>query len=138
MAEYRLLLEHGHDDAYQTLNGYEKTGGFSALKKALKGERSAIIDQIKASGLRGRGGAGFPTWIKWNGIPKDTKTPHSVLCNADEREPGTFNDNELMVRTPCLMIEGMIIAGFATQGDVGYVYIRGEFIDAAKAVRKAI
>jgi NADH-quinone oxidoreductase subunit F len=138
MAEMRLLLEHGHDDAYGTLKGYLKTGGFDALKKAVKMERQAIIDQIKASGLRGRGGAGFPTWIKWNGIPKEKKSKHYVLCNADEGEPGTFKDKELMERTPFLMIEGMIIAGLATQGDVGYVYIRGEFVDAARAVRRAI
>jgi NADH-quinone oxidoreductase subunit F len=138
MAELRLILEHGADDAYQTLKGYQKTGGFDALAKAVKMDRQAIIDEIKASGLRGRGGAGFPTWIKWNGIPKDKTSPHYVLCNADEGEPGTFKDKEIMERTPFLMIEGMIIAGYATQADVGYVYIRGEFIDAAKAVRKAI
>src|SRR6185437_10231805 len=98
----------------------------------------AAIDQIKASGLRGRGGAGFPTWIKWNGIPKDKKGPHYLICNADEGEPGTFKDKQLMEQTPFLLIEGMIIGGWATQGDAGYIYIRGEFIDAAKALRKAI
>lgn len=138
MAEYKLLFEHAHDPAYATLQGYEKTGGFEALKKVIKGERQAVIDEIKASGLRGRGGAGFPTWIKWNGIAKEKKGPHYVLCNADEGEPGTFKDKQLMEETPFLLIEGMIIAGYATQADVGYIYIRGEFIDAAKALRKAI
>lgn len=138
MGEHKLLFEHAHDPSYRTLAGYQAKGGFEALKKALKMEKQAIIDQMKASGLRGRGGAGFPTWIKWNGIPKDKVGPHYVLCNADEGEPGTFKDKQLMEETPFLLIEGMIIAGIATQGDVGYVYIRGEFIDAARAMRSAI
>jgi NADH-quinone oxidoreductase subunit F len=138
MAERKLLLEHAGNPAYATLKGYLATGGYDALKKAAKMERQAIIDQIKASGLRGRGGAGFPTWIKWNGIPKDKKSPSYVVCNADEGEPGTFKDKQLMEQTPFLLIEGMTLAGLATQSDIGYVYIRGEFVDAARAVRKAI
>src|SRR5579862_1992510 len=138
MSEKKLLLEHAHDPAYQTLSGYQKTGGFNGLKKAVKMDRQAVIDQIKVSGLRGRGGAGFPTWIKWNGIPKDKKGPSYMICNADEGEPGTFKDKQLMEETPFLLVEGMIIGGYATNSDAGYIYIRGEFIDAAKAVRKAI
>lgn len=138
MGEYKLLLEHSHDPAYATLAGYQAKGGYAALKKALGMERQAIIDEVKASGLRGRGGAGFPTWIKWNGIPKDKNGKHYLICNADEGEPGTFKDKQLMETTPFLLIEGMTIAGFATQGDAGYIYIRGEFVDAAKALRKAI
>jgi NADH-quinone oxidoreductase subunit F len=138
MAEYKLLFEHSHDPKFATLDGYIKAGGFAALKKAVGMERQAIIDEIKASGLRGRGGAGFPTWIKWNGIPKEKNGAHYVLCNADEGEPGTFKDKQLMETTPFLLIEGMTIAALATQADVGYIYIRGEFIDAAKALRKAI
>jgi NADH-quinone oxidoreductase subunit F len=138
MGEYKLLLEHSHDPAYATLAGYQAKGGYAALKKALGMERQAIIDEVKASGLRGRGGAGFPTWIKWNGIPKDKKGKHYLICNADEGEPGTFKDKQLMETTPFLLIEGMTIAGFATQGDAGYIYIRGEFVDAARALRKAI
>jgi NADH-quinone oxidoreductase subunit F len=138
MGEMKLLLEHAHDQAYATLSGYRATGGYQALTKALGMERQSVIDQVKASGLRGRGGAGFPTWIKWNGVPKDTTKPHYVLCNADEGEPGTFKDKQLMEQTPFLLVEGMTIAGYATQSEVGYVYIRGEFVDAARAVRKAI
>lgn len=138
MGERKLLFEHAGDPAYASLSGYLKTGGYDGLKKAVKMDRQAVIDQVKASGLRGRGGAGFPTWIKWNGIPKDKKSPHYILCNADEGEPGTFKDKQLMEQTPFLLIEGMTIAGWATQGDVGYIYIRGEFIDAAKALRRAI
>ncbi|MCB8933600.1 MAG: NADH-quinone oxidoreductase subunit NuoF [Fimbriimonadaceae bacterium] len=138
MGEYKLLLEHAHDDAYGTLDGYKKTGGYAALAKALKGDRQAVIDQVKASGLRGRGGAGFPAWIKWNGIPKDEAKPHYILCNADEGEPGTFKDKELMERCPFQLIEGMSLAGYATGSRVGYIYIRGEFVDAARSMRRAI
>jgi NADH-quinone oxidoreductase subunit F len=141
MGEYKLLLEHASDPAYRTLEGYQAKGGYAALKKVVaSGDRQAVIDSVKTSGLRGRGGAGFPTWIKWNGIPKD-KThgkKHYVLCNADEGEPGTFKDKQLMEQCPFQLIEGMTIAGFATQGDVGYIYIRGEFIDAARSLRSAI
>ncbi|HTQ09564.1 MAG TPA: NADH-quinone oxidoreductase subunit NuoF [Fimbriimonadaceae bacterium] len=138
MAERKLLLEHAHDSAYGTLAGYKKTGGYRALEKALKIERQAVIDNVKASGLRGRGGAGFPAWIKWNGIPKDKKGPSYMICNADEGEPGTFKDKQLMEQTPFLLVEGMTIGGYATNSESGYIYIRGEFIDAAKALRKAI
>ncbi|MBS1708680.1 MAG: NADH-quinone oxidoreductase subunit NuoF [Armatimonadetes bacterium] len=138
MAERKLLLEHAHDPAYATLDGYLAKGGYAGLKKALAGERQAVIDEIKASGLRGRGGAGFPTWIKWNGITKDKKGPHYLICNADEGEPGTFKDKQLLEQTPFLLVEGMTIAAWATQSDRGYVYIRGEFVDAARALRKAI
>jgi len=138
MPERKLLLEHAHDPAYATLGGYQKTGGFKALEKALKMERQAVIDQVKASGLRGRGGAGFPAWIKWNGIPKDKKGPSYMICNADEGEPGTFKDKQLMEETPFLLVEGMIIGGYATNSEAGYIYIRAEFLDAAKAMRKAI
>jgi len=138
MAELKLILEHAHDPAYRTLQGYRAQGGYQALEKVLKMDRQAVIDEVKASGLRGRGGAGFPTWIKWNGIEKDKKQPHYMICNADEGEPGTFKDKQIMEETPFLMIEGMTIGGYATNADAGYVYIRGEFIDAAKAVRKAI
>ncbi len=138
MAERKLLLEHAHDPAYCTLNGYTAKGGYKALAKALGSERQTIIDEVKTSGLRGRGGAGFPTWIKWNGLPKEKTKPHYVVCNADEGEPGTFKDKQLMEQCPFLLIEGMTIAGYATRSEQGYIYIRGEFIDAARSLRRAI
>lgn len=139
MAELKLLFEHAGDPAYASLAGYQAKGGYQGLKKALGMERQAVIDQVKASGLRGRGGAGFPTWIKWNGIEKEKTHPHHfILCNADEGEPGTFKDKQIMEQTPFLLIEGMTIAAFATQADLGYIYIRGEFVDAARALRSAI
>ncbi len=138
MGERKLLLEHAHDPAYATFAGYVKTGGYEGLKRAVGMDRQDVIDHIKASGLRGRGGAGFPTWIKWNGIEKEKTKPHYVLCNADEGEPGTFKDKELMERCPHQLVEGMAIAGYVSHADCGYIYIRGEFVDAARAMRKAV
>jgi NADH-quinone oxidoreductase subunit F len=138
MAEHKLLFKHTDDPTYRTLKGYQANGGYKGLAKTLKMEKQAVIDEIKASGLRGRGGAGFPTWIKWNGLAKEKQTTHYVICNADEGEPGTFKDKQLMETCPFLLIEGMTIAAYAVQGDVGYIYIRAEFLDAAKAVRRAI
>ena len=109
-----------------------------ALPKALGMERSTIVDSIKASGLRGRGGAGAPAALKWGGMPKDKKSPHYLICNADEGEPGTFKDKQLLETCPFQLIEGMTIGGYAVQGDVGYIYIRGEFMDGAKSVRAAL
>lgn len=138
MAEYKLLLEHSHLPEYRTLDGYLTKGGYEGLKAALSMDRQGIIDHIKASGLRGRGGAGFPTWIKWNGIAKDKRGPHWLICNADEGEPGTFKDKQLLETCPFQLVEGMTIASLATEAEVGYVYIRGEFIDAARSLRNAI
>ncbi len=138
MAEYKLLLEHSHDPSFRTLEGYKKLGGYVALPRALKMERQTIVDSIKTAGLRGRGGAGAPAALKWGGMPKEKKGPHYLICNADEGEPGTFKDKQLLETCPFELIEGMTIAAYAVQGDVGYIYIRGEFVDGAKAVRAAI
>jgi len=138
MAEYKLLLEHSKDPLFRTLAGYRAKGGYTALLKALGMERSAICDSIKTAGLRGRGGAGAPAFLKWGGMPKEKKTEHYLICNADEGEPGTFKDKELLENCPFSLVEGMTIAGYAVQGDVGYIYIRAEFMDGAKAVRNAI
>lgn len=138
MAIKNLLFEHRLVDNIQDIAVYEKNGGYASLKKAVEMDRQAIIDEVKASGLRGRGGAGFPTWIKWNGLPKNYDVPHYVICNADEGEPGTYKDRELMLKLPHLLVEGMAIAGFATYSKAGYIYIRGEYVEPAWQVRKAI
>ncbi|RYG34628.1 NADH-quinone oxidoreductase subunit NuoF [bacterium] len=138
MAERKLLFEHTHNPEFRTLSGYRAKGGYKALEKALAGERSTIVDGIKAAGLRGRGGAGAPAFLKWGGMPKEKKGPHYLICNADEGEPGTFKDKQLLETCPFELVEGMTIAGFAVQGDVGYIYIRGEYMDAAKSLRAAI
>jgi len=138
MGELRVLFQHRDVPGIENLAVYEQHGGYSALRKALGTTRQQVIDEVKASGVRGRGGAGFPAWIKWNGIPKDERQPHYVLCNADEGEPGTFKDRELMMRLPHQLIEGMIIAGYATLAKVGYIYIRGEYTEPARVMRRAI
>lgn len=138
MAELKVLFKDIDVPGIERLEVYEQHGGYSALRKALGMTRQQVIDEVKASGLRGRGGAGFPAWIKWNGIPKDESLPHYVQCNADEGEPGTFKDRELMLRHPHQLIEGIIIAGYATLSKVGYIYIRGEYTEPARVMRRAI
>lgn len=138
MAEYKLLLEHSHDPTFRTLEGYRRLGGYQGLAKALEMERGAIVDSIKTAGLRGRGGAGAPAALKWGGMPKEKTRPHYLICNADEGEPGTFKDKQLLETCPFELVEGMTIAAYAVQADAGYVYIRGEFMDAAKSLRAAI
>jgi len=105
MAEYKLLLEHSKDPLFKTLSGYKAKGGYTALPKALGMERSAIVDSVKAAGLRGRGGAGAPAALKWGGMPKEKKTEHYLICNADEGEPGTFKDKELLENCPFELVE---------------------------------
>jgi NADH-quinone oxidoreductase subunit F len=119
---------------------YLQNGGYQALDKALKTmEPAAIIDEVKKSSLRGRGGAGFPTGMKWSFVPKDSPKPKYVLCNADESEPGTCKDRPLMEMDPHQLIEGMVIAGRAIGSQQGFIYIRGEYryvldiVDAAIA-----
>ena len=138
MAIKNLLFANRDLANIENLDVYEAHGGYAGLKKAVTIERQAVIDDIKASGLRGRGGAGFPTWIKWNGLPKNYDAPHYVICNADEGEPGTYKDRELMLKLPHLLVEGMAIAGYATCSTAGYVYIRGEYVEPAWQIRKAI
>ncbi|HLV82117.1 MAG TPA: NADH-quinone oxidoreductase subunit F, partial [Chthonomonadaceae bacterium] len=133
-----LLFANRDVPGIQNTEVYEAHGGYAGLRKAVKMDRQAVVDEIKTSGLRGRGGAGFPTWIKWNGLPKNYDAPHYVICNADEGEPGTYKDRELMLALPHLVIEGMILAGYATYSKAGYIYIRGEFVEPAWQIRKAI
>jgi NADH-quinone oxidoreductase subunit F len=138
MAIKNLLFANRDVPNIENLDVYEQNGGYAALKKAVTMERQAVVEEVKTSGLRGRGGAGFPTWIKWNGLPKNYDNPHYVVCNADEGEPGTYKDRELMLKLPHLLVEGMILAGYATYTRVGYVYIRGEYVEPAWQMRKAI
>ncbi len=133
-----LLFEHRDKPNIENLDVYEANGGYEGLRRAVTLDRQAVIDEIKTSGLRGRGGAGFPTWIKWNGIPKNSDKPHYLICNADEGEPGTYKDRELMLKVPHLLVEGMAIAGYACFGTAGYIYIRGEYVEPAWQIRKAI
>src|SRR3982751_125275 len=118
----RVHMENGH-----TLKVYQDTGGYASLKKALQMSPADIIEEVKKSALRGRGGAGFPTGMKWSFVPKDSPKPKYVVCNADESEPGSFKDRYLMERDPHSMIEGMLIAAYALGAKMGFIYIRGEY-----------
>lgn len=135
--EVKVLTEHYAKDDFAKLDGYKKQGGYEVLKKALKMQPQAIIDEVKASGLRGRGGAGFPTGMKWGFLPKNNE-PRYLLCNADEGEPGTFKDRLMMERAPHQLIEGMIISGHAVGSKKGYIYVRGEYFYILDILRKAI
>ncbi|MQA89527.1 MAG: NADH-quinone oxidoreductase subunit NuoF [Gemmatimonas sp.] len=137
-SEVRLLSEHFGDPEARTLEGWEARGGYSALRKALGESRKDIIEEVKKSGLRGRGGAGFPTGVKWSFMPKDSGKQHYLLCNADESEPGTFKDRELMRWTPHQLIEGCLIGAYAIQASHCYIYIRGEFFEATQILARAI
>jgi NADH-quinone oxidoreductase subunit F len=122
-----------------TLEGYRESGGYKALKKALKDFTPAeIIEEVKASGLRGRGGAGFPTGAKWSFLPKKYTGPVYLICNADEGEPGTFKDRMLIERFPHQLIEGIIISSYAINCNNAYVFIRGEFSAWAQKLQKAV
>jgi NADH-quinone oxidoreductase subunit F len=113
-------------------------GAYDGLKKALSMPPAQVIEVVKASGLRGRGGAGFPTGMKWGFVPKDSPKPKYVCCNADESEPGTFKDHVLMERNPHLVLEGVAIACYAIGAHTGYIYIRGEFFHVFEALEAAI
>jgi NADH-quinone oxidoreductase subunit F len=125
-------------DSY-TLDFYVKRArGYEGLRKALTQKPNDIIEQVKASGLRGRGGAGFPTGLKWQFVLKDTPKPKYICCNADESEPGTFKDHVLMERNPHLLIEGCAIGCYAIGSSVAYIYIRGEFLHVQQHLERAI
>jgi NADH-quinone oxidoreductase subunit F len=121
------------------LREYERAGGYQALRKAFSGMTPAqVIEEVKNSNLRGRGGAGFPAGLKWSFVAKDGPHPRYLVANADEMEPGTFKDRLLLEGDPHQLIEGMIVAGYATGVDVAYVFLRGEYTLAAKRVARAI
>ena len=138
MPEKRIILDKIDDANSARLDFYEAGGGYQALKKAVKMAPADIINEIKASNLRGRGGAGFPVGLKWTFIRRDMAGPKYLICNADEGEPGTFKDREILQKKPHMMIEGMIIGAFAQGLDAGYIYIRGEFNEPCEAVDRAI
>ena len=131
-----VYARHGNEDA-KTLAGYEKSGGYSSLRKALAMRPEDITNEVKASNLRGRGGAGFATGVKWGFVPKDAKVVH-LVCNADESEPGTCKDRELIYWDPHLLIEGMIVSAHALRAVHNYIYIRGEMMREYAVLQKAV
>ncbi|MGI9626615.1 MAG: NADH-quinone oxidoreductase subunit NuoF [Longimicrobiales bacterium] len=136
--EVRLLSEHFGDLEARTLEGWKARGGYEGLKRALEIGPERTVEEVKASGLRGRGGAGFPTGVKWSFMPKDKNRPHYLLCNADESEPGTFKDRELIRWTPHQLIEGCLIGAHAMGAEHCYIYLRGEFFEATQVLGKAV
>ena len=137
-SEVRMISEHFGDPEARTLQGWEKRGGYQALRKALGMSRMDLVNEVKSSGLRGRGGAGFPTGVKWSFMPQNSGKQHYLLCNADESEPGTFKDRELMRWTPHQLIEGCLIGAYAINASHAYIYIRGEFFETAQIMARAI
>ncbi|RQW06541.1 NADH-quinone oxidoreductase subunit F, partial [candidate division KSB1 bacterium] len=121
-----------------TVANYVSDGGYIGLRKALEKTPADLVEEVKKSFLRGRGGAGFPTGFKWGFLPKEKNKPFYIVCNADEGEPGTFKDRVIMEHDPLLLIEGMTIAGYATRSDMGFIYIRGEFKWIAEILEQAI
>lgn len=138
MVTETLYVQHFNDEARSLEYYLKKMNGYTAAKKALAMQPDDIINEVKKSNLRGRGGAGFPTGMKWGFIPKQSAKPKYVVCNADESEPGTFKDRDIMRYTPHLLLEGMVIAGHAIGSHIGYIYIRGEYTREAKLLDQAI
>lgn len=133
-----LFIQHFSEEARPLSYYLKKMNGYTALQKALKMSQDEIINEMKKSNLRGRGGAGFPTGMKWGFIPKQSNKPKYIVCNADESEPGTFKDRDLMRYTPHLLIEGMAVCGYTIGSNAGYIYIRGEYTREAKLLIQAI
>jgi len=137
--EHRLIFRNIDREGYDpSIECYEKFGGYVQLKKAIGMERQTIIDEVKKAGLRGRGGAGFPTGVKWGFIPPTNTKPVYLICNADESEPGTFKDRYIMHQDPHQLVEGMVISCFAVKAKLAYIYIREEFPYAAQILEKAL
>ena len=133
-----VLSKHFGEADARSYKGWVKRGGYSALEQVRAMEPTRVVDVVKESGLRGRGGAGFPTGLKWSFMPKEKKKPHYLCVNADESEPGTFKDREIMRWTPHALLEGTAIAAHAIQAEVAYIYIRGEFTEAWTVMERAL
>ena len=135
----RILLEHIDEPGIQSYEVYRKKGGYASVEKALKTmSPDEVVEEVKKSGLRGRGGAGFPTGMKWSFLAKPEGKPRYLVCNADESEPGTFKDRYLMEKIPHSLIEGMITSSFALGAKTSFIYIRGEYFYVLRILEKAI
>lgn len=134
----KLLLEHDKVEGIRYYDTWRKNGGYRSVEKALKMAPEEIVEEVKKSGLRGRGGAGFPTGMKWSFIAKPEGVPRHLVCNADESEPGTFKDRYLMEFLPHLLVEGMIVSSYALGCNTSYIYIRGEYAWIVDILEQAI
>jgi NADH-quinone oxidoreductase subunit F len=132
-----LTLNWDKPDSF-TISGYQRDGGYKALEKALKMKADEVIQLVKDSGLRGRGGAGFPTGNKWGFIPQGDNKEHYLVVNADESEPGTCKDTPLLMANPHVLIEGIIIASYAIRANHAFIYIRGEIVHVVRRLQQAI
>ncbi|MHB1009763.1 MAG: NADH-quinone oxidoreductase subunit NuoF [Propionibacteriaceae bacterium] len=133
-----VLTKNWADAKSWTLAAYEKTGGYDALRKALTMTPDEVTTEVKDSGLRGRGGAGFPTGMKWSFVPKDNPNPKYLVVNGDESEPGTCKDIPLMMATPHTLVEGIIISSYAIGVHTAFIYIRGEVLHVVRRVQQAV
>src|ERR1041384_2601911 len=135
----KILLEHIDVSGIETLDVYRKHGGYAAVEKALKSMTpDEVMEEVKKSGLRGRGGAVFPAGMKWSFLDRKSEKPRYLVCNADESEPGTFKDRYLMEKIPHLLVEGMITSSFALGAKTSYIYVRGEYMYVIRILEKAI
>jgi NADH-quinone oxidoreductase subunit F len=135
----KLLLANDHIPGIQSYEVYRSNGGYRSVEKALKTmSPDDVVEEVKKSGLRGRGGAGFPTGMKWSFLAKPEGVPRYLVCNADESEPGTFKDRYLMEHIPHILVEGMITSSYALGANTSYIYIRGEYFYVARIVEAAI
>ncbi len=133
-----VLSKYFGDAEARSYKGWVKRGGYEALRDAQQQDPNAVTETVKASGLRGRGGAGFPTGLKWSFMPKEKKRAHYLCVNADESEPGTFKDREIMRWTPHGLLEGTAIAAHAIRAEIAYIYIRGEFTGPFAIMEQAL
>jgi NADH-quinone oxidoreductase subunit F len=134
----KILLRNIENPSSTDIDEYIKSGGYSSISKAFEHEPKEVIEEVKKSGLRGRGGAGFPTGMKWSFAAADPKFPKYLVCNADEGEPGTFKDRPILEKNPHLLIEGMVVSAYALKAEYGYIYLRGEYPYAKKVLENAI
>jgi NADH-quinone oxidoreductase subunit F len=134
----KIVSANWDDPSVFGFDGYRARGGYEGLRAALAMTPAEVIETVKASGLRGRGGAGFPTGVKWSFVPQDTGKPTYVVCNFDESEPGTFGNREIVEREPHRFVEGMAIAAYAVSSHTAFVYCRGEFLWPGQILAGAI
>jgi NADH-quinone oxidoreductase subunit F len=139
MATIKILTQHIDVPGIETIDVYRQKGGYASVEKALKTmSPDDVTEEVKKSGLRGRGGAGFPTGMKWSFVDKKSEKPRYLVCNADESEPGTFKDRYLMQKNPHALVEGMITSSYAIGAKTSYIYIRGEMMYVVRIIQKAI
>jgi NADH-quinone oxidoreductase subunit F len=133
-----VLTDNWDQDRSWTLDAYQERGGYGALEQALRMSPDDVITAVKDSGLRGRGGAGFPTGMKWSFIPQDNPKPKYLVVNADESEPGTCKDIPLMMASPHTLIEGVIISSYAIRANHAFIYVRGEVLHVVRRLQRAV